>query len=117
MLVVAGRTVHELIDRIGTLRGSRDNDERSSKPGSRTRHPRTDPSAPVPYDNPLVNDPAESDERAKQGSDDDPSYREPADAADDPVTVPNAANDAVSATEPVGGQVVAREQLTLADSE
>src|SRR5690625_4225233 len=117
MLVVAGRTVHELIDRIGTLRGSRDNDERSSKPGSRTRHPRTDPSAPAPYDNPLVNDPAESDERAKQGSDDDPSHREPADAADDPVTVPSASDDAVSATEPAGGQVVAREQLTLSDSE
>src|SRR5690625_4386314 len=117
VLVVAGRTVHELIDRIGTLRGSRDNDERSSKPGSRTRHPRTDPSAPAPYDNPLVNDPAESDERAKQGSDDDPSHREPADAADDPVTVPSASDDAVSATEPAGGQVVAREQLTLSDSE
>src|SRR5699024_8874469 len=121
MLVVAGRTVHELIDRIGTLRGSRDNDERSSKPGSRTRHPRTDPTAPAPYDNPLVNDPAESDERAKQGSDADPSHREPAGAADDPVddpaTVPSAADDAVSATEPAGGQIVAREQLTLADSE
>src|SRR5690625_1811793 len=121
MLVVAGRTVHELIDRIGTLRGSRDNDERSSKPGSRTRHPRTDPSAPAPYDNPLVNDPAESDERAKQGSDADPSHREPAGAADDPVddpaTVPSASDDAVSATEPAGGQVVAREQLTLSDSE
>src|SRR5699024_503565 len=93
VLVVAGRTVHELIDRLGTLRGSRDNDERSSderssKAGSRTRHPRTDPTAPAPYDNPLVNDPAESDARAKQGSDADPSHREPAGAAGDPVGDP-----------------------------
>lgn len=123
-LVVAGRTVHDLVERLGAIRGrgKADDDNKTGKPGARARHPRTDSTAP--YDNPLVDEPGEAGTRAKQRSASAPAGHEPAvtGVADNNTSSssdPDRSADAVTSLEPATEQAVVPggEQLTLAGSD